>query len=249
MQTFQPVSHPLPSSPLPGGGGAKAGIERAQSDPIRRALTLAPMSLDLSQAWSQLGAYFSEIIDRFGPAQSWMEERFTKRARRTIEAWLDACEAALRQMLMLEARGLTLAPSTRAAPQRRVSNAAPLPVRDIPERALGVEIAPAFKLFPPSAVTLSRDDDMRPPRSADMRETIRRSPTRKLARRMAALEAALADADLYVRRMARALAKNNALVLRIAVAKPDPTRLPRALVDRLQAETTRLLRASPTDSS
>ncbi len=226
------------------------GWSRAQSDPVRAALTLPPMrTFDLPSAWRQLGAYFQNLSDRFGPAWSFMEERFTLRARRTLKAWIETGEAAFRQLLLIEAQKL---PSPAYAPEpsthRRDSDAPRQPAREISERALGIEAAPMFRLVPPAGFVVLAEQAA--PRRANMhRAKQRRSPTRALALRLAALQAAFNDVESQIHRMAKVLARSAHAAMAIFIDRPDPLRLPRDLIDALRAETLRVITAAPTDSS
>ncbi len=205
-------------------------------------------ALDLSQAWSQLGAYFQNLADRFGPAWSFMEERFSLRARRTLNAWIETGEAAFRQLLMLEAQNI-LAPAhaPQPSPHRRDSDAPRQPAREISERTLGIEAAPLFRLLPPAGFVIVGGQAAA--RARNDRAKQRRSPTRALALRLAALQAAFNDVESQIHRMAKVLARNAHAAMAIFIDRPDPLRLPKDLIDALRAETLRVITAAPTDSS
>ena len=204
---------------------------------------------DLPSAWRQLGAYFQNLSDRFGPAWSFMEERFTLRARRTLKAWIETGEAAFRQLLMLEAQNIPVpAYAPQPSPHRRDSNAPREPAREISERALGIEAAPMFRLLPPAG-SIIIGEQASSPRARNDRAKQRRSPTRALALRLAALQTAFNDVERHIHRMAKVLARNAHAAMAIFIDRPDPLRLPRDLVDALRAETLRVITAAPTDSS
>ncbi len=204
---------------------------------------------DLPSAWRQLGSYFQNLADRFGPAWSFMEERFSLRARRTLKAWIETGEAAFRQLLLLEAQKIP-APASAPLPSshRRDSNAPREPAREISERALGIEAAPMFRLVPPAGFVIV-GGRVATQRARNDRAKQRRSPTRALALRLAALQNAFNDVERHIHRMAKVLARSAHAAMAIFIDRPDPLRLPRDLIDALRAETLRVITAAPTDSS
>ncbi len=197
-------------------------------------------TFDPPAAWSTARRLFATLIADYGQPALLMQERLAKSARRALAYWLDALEAALRQLLLIAALDLPPQAPQPPTPPRNAAKTPRQPLRAIAPTALIIEAAPAFRLRPPNLAYTIGENPPRP--RAARRQT---SPTRVLARRMLALTAVLDNVDAHVRRLARLLHANAKLALHISIRSPARTHLPHQFTQALRDEILRRFRVAP----
>lgn len=204
-------------------------------------MTLAPISrATLDLLWTQLraaSAALGETWRREGrlPRPGPMRRLLARIARRAIAA----LERTLRQLLALEAAAVAAEPPAPPSRASRPSSPRRAPIRDLTAADPAAWTGIGFRLTPPAPTRRAR-------RSAAATKRLAQVDATALAVRLEALTRALADPAPLIRRMARRLARDSCVLVRLAARRPIAPQAALAQVQRAVAPYVEAMLHAPT---